>query len=140
MQRPELLDDPRFASLEAVHQNRVEATALLADWLATLSSEQADRILTEHHVVVGVVKTIDEAVRQPQVIARQMITSVDDPVLGRIDVINSAPKFADASVGVRGPAPMLGQHNETVLRDLLGYDEEKCAALAAAGVLRQAAI
>jgi crotonobetainyl-CoA:carnitine CoA-transferase CaiB-like acyl-CoA transferase len=140
MQRPELLDDPRFASLEAVHQNRVEATALLADWLATLSSEQADRILTEHHVVVGVVKTIDEAVRQPQVLARQMITSVDDPVLGRIDVINSAPKFADASVGVRGPAPMLGQHNETVLRDLLGYDEEKCAALVAAGVLRQAAI
>ena len=91
-------------------------------------------------MVVGVVKTIDEAVRQPQVIARQMITSVDDPVLGRIDVINSAPKFADASVGVRGPAPMLGQHNETVLRDLLGYDEEKCAALVAAGVLRQAAI
>ena len=35
---------------------------------------------------------------------------------------------------------MLGQHNETVLRDLLGYDDEKCAALAAAGVLRQAAI
>ena len=108
--------------------------------LATLRSEQAERILTEHHVVVGVVKTIDEAVRQPQVIARQMITSVDDPVLGRIDVINSAPKFADASVGVRGPAPMLGQHNETVLRDLLGYDDEKCAALVAAGVLRQAAI
>jgi crotonobetainyl-CoA:carnitine CoA-transferase CaiB-like acyl-CoA transferase len=41
---------------------------------------------------------------------------------------------------VRGPAPMLGEHNDTVLRDLLGYDEEKCAALAAAGVLRQAAI
>ena len=99
-----------------------------------------DRILTEHHVVVGVLKTIEQAVRQPQVLARELIKSVDDPILGRIDVINSAPKFSNASVEVRGHAPKLGEHNETVLKQLLEYDNEKIAALAASGVLKYEAI
>ena len=137
MGRTELLEDPRYASLEAVQANRVEATDLLAGWLATLTSDEADRILTEHHVVVGVLKTVQQAVRQPQVMARGMIAPVDDPVLGRIDVINAAAKFDDAHVGVRGPAPTLGQHNQAVLRDLLGYDEAAIAALTTSGVLRQ---
>ncbi|MFZ9407679.1 MAG: CaiB/BaiF CoA transferase family protein [Burkholderiaceae bacterium] len=137
MGRPELLDDPRYCSLEAVTQNREEASALFADWLSRLTSDEADRILTEHHVVVGVMKTVPEAVRQPQVLARQMITPVDDPVLGRIDVINSAPKFTDASVQVRGPAPTLGQHNTEVLGRLLGYSCEQIDSLREQGILKE---
>ena len=91
-------------------------------------------------MVVGVVKTVQEAVRQPQVLARGLTAPVDDPIMGRIDIINSAVKFAGAAVGVRSHAPTLGEHNETVLRDLLGYDEQRMLALHDAGVLRQEAI
>ena len=138
--QPQLLNDARFASLAAVNKNRIAATQVLADWLLTKTSDVADRILTEHHVVVGVVKTVQEAVRQPQVLARGLTASVDDPIMGRIEVINSAVKFAGAPVAVRGHAPTLGEHNETVLRDLLGYDEQRMLALHDAGVLRQEAI
>ena len=86
------------------------------------------------------VKTIGQAARQPQVLAREMIAPIDDPVLGRIDVINTAAKFSDASVGVSAHAPTLGEHNSSVLGDLLGYDAQKIAALTAAGVLRTEAI
>jgi crotonobetainyl-CoA:carnitine CoA-transferase CaiB-like acyl-CoA transferase len=140
MGRMDLLEDPRFSSLASVNRNRVEATRLLSGWLATLTSDEADRILTEHHVVVGVMKTIGQAARQPQVLAREMIAPVEDPVLGRIDVINTAAKFSDASVGVGAHAPTLGEHNSSVLGDLLGYDAQKIAALTAAGVLRTEAI
>ena len=138
--QPQLLNDVRFASLSAVNTNRIAATQVLADWLLTKTSDEADRILTEHHVVVGVVKTVQEAVRQPQVLARGLTAPVDDPIMGRIDIINSAVKFAGAAVGVRSHAPTLGEHNETVLRDLLGYDEQRMAELRQAGVLRQEAI
>jgi crotonobetainyl-CoA:carnitine CoA-transferase CaiB-like acyl-CoA transferase len=111
-----------------------------AQWLAKQTSAAADRTLTEHHVVVGVLKTVEEAVRQPQVLARELITPVDDPILGRIDVINSAPKFSNASVRVRGHAPKLGEHNESVLRQVLEYDTEKIAGLVASGVLKYEAI
>jgi crotonobetainyl-CoA:carnitine CoA-transferase CaiB-like acyl-CoA transferase len=138
MGRAELLQDPKFADLEAVNLHREEATAIFAAWLARHDSDEVERILTEHHVVVGVMKTVPEAVRQPQVLAREMITPVEDPVLGRIDVINSAPKFSDASVQVRGPAPTLGQHNTEVLGDLLGYAPERIAVLREQGILREA--
>ena len=137
MGRTELLEDARFCSLAAVNENRHDATSIFAQWLAGLTSDEVDRILTEHHVVVGVMKTVPEAVRQPQVIARQMITPVVDPVLGPIDVINSAPKFSDASVQVRGPAPTIGQHNTEVLSQVLGYDPQRIEALRSQGILKE---
>jgi CoA:oxalate CoA-transferase len=78
------------------------------------------------------VKTVPEAIRQPQVVERHLIKQVDDPVLGSIEVINSAMKYREDSVGVRGHAPTLGEHNDAVLREVLGYDEERIDVLRAA--------
>ena len=138
--RPELLADPRFSSNALVIEHRDEATALVQAWLATQTSEEAERVLTEHHVVCGVVKTVPEAVRQPQIRARGLVAEVDDPVLGRIEVINSAVKFWESEVGVKSHAPTLGEHNEAILRDLLGLDAQSIAQLRAQGVLRDAKI
>jgi crotonobetainyl-CoA:carnitine CoA-transferase CaiB-like acyl-CoA transferase len=138
--RPELAADPRFSTLETLIRNRDAATALVREWLVRHTSDEVDRILTAHHVVCGVVKTVPEAIRQPQVIERRLIAEVDDPVLGRIEVINSAVKFREASVGVRSHAPTLGEHNEAVLRDLLGYSEEQISKLGEQGVLREAKV
>ena len=136
MGRTDLLADPRFATQSAVMANRTEATAHVQGWLAEQTTTDAERILIEHHVVTGVVKTIDEAARQPQVTARRLVTQVDDPVLGRIEVVNSAVKYAHSEASVRGHAPTLGEHNDDVLRATLGYSPERIAALQAAGVLK----
>lgn len=134
--RPELPADPRFSSQASVMQNREDATRIFREWLAQRSTEEAERILTEHHVVCGIVMTVAQAVRQPQVLERALVAQVDDPVLGRIEVINSAVKFREASVGVRSHAPALGEHNEVVLREVLGCDEREIAGLRQQGVLR----
>lgn len=133
----EALADPRFSSQKALLANRAEATALVRGWLAVLTTEEAERRLVAHHVVTGVVKTIDQAARQPQVEARRLLAEVDDPVLGRIEVVNSSVKYANATAAVRGHAPMLGEHNEDVLRRVLGYTEERIAALGDNGLLRR---
>jgi len=136
MGKEELLDDPRFSTQAGLLANREQATAEVRDWLAHLSTEEAERRLVDHHVVTGVVKTIDEAIRQPQVAARNLLTEVDDPVLGRISVINSSIKYANGEARVRGHAPMLGEHNEEVLRKVLGYSSERIEALRTNGLLR----
>ena len=51
------------------------------------------------------------------------------PIIGR------PWKFSAMPLTVRGPAPTFGQHNREVLRDLLGYDEARCAALESAGIV-----
>jgi crotonobetainyl-CoA:carnitine CoA-transferase CaiB-like acyl-CoA transferase len=132
----DLLDDPRFATQAAVIANREAATGYVRAWLAEQTTADAERILVAHHVVTGVVKTIPEAARQPQVIARELLTPVEDPVLGRIEVVNSAVKYADSSAFVRGHAPMIGEHNDDVLQNVLGYSAERIATLHAAGVLK----
>jgi crotonobetainyl-CoA:carnitine CoA-transferase CaiB-like acyl-CoA transferase len=83
-----------------------------------------------------VVQTIDKAVRQPQVTARGLIRTVDDPMLGETEIINSAFRYANAESGVRGPAPMLGQHNREILVDVLGYDDAQVKDLEDRAVLR----
>jgi crotonobetainyl-CoA:carnitine CoA-transferase CaiB-like acyl-CoA transferase len=136
MGKEELLDDSRFSSQAGLMANRELATAEVRDWLAHLSTEEAERRLVDHHVVTGVVKTIDEAIRQPQVAARNLLTEVDDPVLGRISVINSSIKYANGEARVRGHAPMLGEHNAEILREVLGYSNERIEALRTNGLLR----
>ena len=138
MGREELLRDPRFSSHAAVLANRDAATAEVRAWLSTLTTEEAEKRLVAHHVVTGIVKTLDQAARQPQVLARELITEVDDPVLGRIDVVNSSIKYLNSEARVRGPAPMLGEHNAEVLAEVLGYSKEKIAALREKGVLQSA--
>lgn len=136
MGRTDLLADPRFSTHSAVIANRAEATAYVQAWLAGQTTADAERMLVEHHVVTGVVKTIDEAARQPQVAARELTKAIDDPLLGRIDVVNSAVKYANSEASIRGHAPMLGEHNDDVLRELLGYSAERIAALRTQGVLK----
>lgn len=140
MCRTDLLDDPRFNSQQAVHDNLQAATAIVQTWLAEHTSVEAERIFTAHHIACGIVYTVDQAVRQPQVRARQLTTEVEDPLLGRIEIINSAFRYTNATAGVRGPAPMLGQHNDDVLRTTLGYNPEQIHALQARNILRQASI
>ena len=136
MERPELASDPRFSDAAALAQHQDEATGILRDWLATLSAEDAEQRLSAHHVACGVVRTIDQAVDQPQVTARGLVRTVNDPILGETKVVNSAFRYANAESGLKGPAPMLGEHNHEILRDLLNYDEDALRDLEDRGVLR----
>jgi formyl-CoA transferase len=135
MGRPELLQDVRFCNQRAVQDNLPAATEIVRTWLAGLTSEAAEQLLTTHHIACGIVYTVDQAVRQPQVQARNLVVNVEDPVLGRIEVINSAFRYTHATSGVQGPAPLLGEHNDEVLR-LLGYSPAQIQSLQERGVLR----
>lgn len=134
MHRLDLLTDDRFSSEAKVEANKDAAAAIVGEWLSRLTSEEAEARLTEAHVACGIVKSIHEAVRQPQVEARNLIVDVDDPALGPMRVVNSAFRYANANCGVRGPAPLLGAHNGEVLAEIAGYDEPQIAALKEAGI------
>jgi crotonobetainyl-CoA:carnitine CoA-transferase CaiB-like acyl-CoA transferase len=136
MGKPELANDSRFADAATLDENKDAATEILRDWLATLSAEEAEMRLTEHHVACGEVKTIDKAVRQPQVEARGLVRKVDDPILGETEIINSAFCYANSESSVRGPAPTLGQHNHEILREILDYDDARLADMEDRNILR----
>lgn len=73
-------------------------------------------------VPCGPINSIDLLMDDPQVLARQMVIEVPHPSAGSIQLIASPLKIPTAAVEVRLPPPMLGEHTEQILRDLLGYD------------------
>lgn len=78
-----------------------------------------------------------EAIHDEQVIARDMIIDMTHPLLGEYKAVNFPVKFSETPGKVHSPAPLLGEHNNTILTEYLGYSEEEIEALYKGGVLSQ---
>jgi itaconate CoA-transferase len=119
IEKPELLDDPRFATVEGRRKNRglleetIENIFLGKDhkhWL-----EQLKKAELPH----GIVRGIAQVLAHPQVVARKLIREADSPV-GKVPVIANALKMS-CSEARYDRIPELGEDNDTILREL-GYD------------------
>ena len=136
MGKPELAIDPRFASTAARAENREALRALLGAWLARFADlEIAERALAAAGVTATRVHSTAEALRLPEVETRGIERGLDDRGGGTVPVSDAPWRFLDAEAGVHGVAPYRGEHNRDVLRQLLGFDDERIDALEAAGVL-----
>lgn len=91
--------------------------------------------LEAHRVPCGPVLSPADALDHPYFRARNMVREVDDPHAGRFAIPGFPLKFSDAPPEPALPTAMLGEHNESILRDILGYDSATIAALREAGVL-----
>jgi succinate---hydroxymethylglutarate CoA-transferase len=63
-----------------------------------------------------------------------MVTEVEHPACGRIELVNTPVKFSDSKPGVRSPPPTLGQHTDDILKDL-GMTESDVKSLREEGVV-----
>jgi crotonobetainyl-CoA:carnitine CoA-transferase CaiB-like acyl-CoA transferase len=133
--RPDLATDPRFVKNADRVRHRATLVPLLeavmktrskADWLAALEAAK---------VPCGAINTIAEVFADPQVQARGMVTEWPHPVKPGLKLVSSPLKLGATPVRTDLPPPLLGQHTDTVLRELLGYGETQLAALKQDGVI-----
>jgi crotonobetainyl-CoA:carnitine CoA-transferase CaiB-like acyl-CoA transferase len=125
-------DDPRFRGFAARRGNRALVTTTLQDVLATQSTADWIAVLTAAGVPCGPINDVRSALADPQTAARGLVTEVEHPAFGTARWIASPVRVGDPATE-HGRAPGLGEHTETVLRDLLRYDDEKIARLRADG-------
>jgi CoA:oxalate CoA-transferase len=134
--RPELLDDPRFASNQGRLDHRDELTELVESWMATFDTDdEVMAALEAHRVPCGPVLSPADALDHPYFRARGMVREVHDPHAGTFSIPGFPIKFSDAPPEPDLPASALGEHNRSVLGELLGYDEPAIAALEDDGIL-----
>jgi CoA:oxalate CoA-transferase len=133
---PELSDDPRFADGHARLRNKDELLPLLRKAFLTRQRSEVYEALVAGGVPAALVNGIDEALSDPQVLARDMVVRVPSRLGNEFLSLGSAIK-SETSVGSSFVAPPgLGEHNEEVLR-AVGYTAREIDQFRAAGIISQ---
>ena len=113
-----LLTDDRFRTNPLRVANEAVLRDLIAPVIQRRARDQWIRELTGAGVPCGAVKTVPEALSDPQVTARNMIEEVEHAVLGSMKVLGTPIKLSDTASSIRSAPPTLGQHTDAVLTEL----------------------
>jgi len=130
-----LVDDERYATHAARGRHQVELDELISEWTRTLTVAELISRMEESGVPAGLIYRAPEMLEDAHFAAREAIVRIKHPEFGDLAMQNVAPKLMRTPGSVRWPGPALGQHNEEVLKELLGMSEEKMQSLHDAGVI-----
>jgi formyl-CoA transferase len=126
MGKPELIDDPRFATNSLRVANKAELDAIVETWTTTMETDEIIELLLSLGFAAAPVLTIDQVVADPHIGGvRNMFAEVDHPEVGKIKVTNQAVKMSETNPKIRCPSPLLGQHNDEVYSETFGFTEEQ---------------
>lgn len=134
--RPDLANDPRYATNADRLANRAEVDSLLEEMFATWDAEELAQTLLAKGLPVAKVNSIDEALSLPHVADRNMVLIHDHPRSGPVKTLGNPVKMDGIDEASYAPAPVFGQHTRAALAELLGYDEAKLDALEGDGVIQ----
>ena len=124
-----LADDPRYVTNPKRVENRKELVSFLQDLFFKKTSEEWLKLLGEAEIPCGPINTIDRVLSDPQILAREMVVEMEHPAVGKFKLVGSPMKLSETPVQYRTPPPLLGEHTEEVLRDILKYDQAKISRL-----------
>ncbi len=135
--RPELAEDDRFVTNAARVANRTALVEQMKPLLAARSSAVWLEEMEKRTIGCGPINSIDQVFADPHVKAREMVIGMKHPAVGgqEVPLVASPLRFSETPVSYRHAPPMVGEHTDEVLRELLGLDEAALGRLRAAGAI-----
>ena len=130
---PGLADDARFCTNPLRHENYTKMRAALDAVFRSRSTSEWQGLLDAAGIPNGPINDIAEVVHDPQVLAREMIQTVEHPVAGLTQLPGVPIKLSATPGGIRRAAPVLGEHTDEILREWLGLNDEEIGAMRAGG-------
>ena len=131
---PELGEDPRFTNNHGRITHRIELAKALAPIIRTRTSADWLSRLEAAGVPAGPVLDVAEMHRDPQTLAREMVTKAPHTKLGPVKTLGAPVKFSATPGGVTRGAPLLGEHTREVLAEY-GYGDDEIDALICDGAV-----
>ncbi|MGL5257212.1 MAG: CaiB/BaiF CoA transferase family protein [Proteocatella sp.] len=128
-------NDARFASNPLRNENYEALKPMLDKAFAEKSIDEWRSILDEAGVPNSPINTIDRVVEHPQVIARDMVQTVKHKVAGEVKMPGVAVKLSETPGMIETAAPLLGEHNEEILKAYLNMSDEDINSLKEKGVI-----
>ncbi len=129
LEHPEWISDPQFDMIEKRRDRRAQVNDMVAEFTRQKTVAELVEIFTQFEVPHAPILGVKEALAQPQAVAREMVVETEHKTLGKIPIVNRSIKYVDAPQPIPTAPPVLGQHTDEVLREVLGLSAEQIAAL-----------
>jgi formyl-CoA transferase len=134
MGRDDLIGDPRYSTPEARVKRLDEVYALVEAWTMQHTKFEVTEILNAMDVPCGPILDTADIIHDEHLRARQMIVEVQHPKRGTFTTVGCPLKLSDSPVEIRS-SPLLGEHTEDVLHEVMGFDKDTVERLRQDGVV-----
>jgi len=137
MSREELASDPRFKTddARALPKHRQFFSEWLNEWAAEKTVDEVVKQFNDVGIPCGPVNTIPEVASDPHIRAREMLVEVEHPIVGKVPLIGMPIKYSRTPGRIKTTPPLVGQHNNEIYCDLLGYTSQELIQLKEEGVI-----
>ena len=137
MGQENLIEDPKYHNNVERIARQSEVNGIVQDWLNSIGDmDTVLAKLAEHRVPSAPVLSIKETLEEPHFRERGTVRTVQDEKLGSVDMPGMPLRFSDHEHNIPLQAAYLGEFNEQVLKDVLGYSDERIAELTSNGTLQ----
>jgi len=124
--REDLMDDPEWSTPEARLPKLESCFHLIEGWTVTKTKFEAMEILNAHNVPCGPVLSMKELAEEQSLRATGTVVEVDHPKRGKYLTVGNPIKLSDSPSDVRR-SPLLGEHTEEILKEVVGFSDEEVA-------------
>jgi crotonobetainyl-CoA:carnitine CoA-transferase CaiB-like acyl-CoA transferase len=133
--KPEMANDPRFATDMDRFRNAPLIDPVVKEWAEQRTAAEVLVALDNARIPCSAVNTVDNALHDRQVAAREMIVHLEYPGLGTLPIPGLPIKLSLTPASIDSPAPRLGEQNDEVYGKLLGISSEKLDRLKKEGII-----
>ena len=131
----DLVQHPKFKTNPLRARNRKVLAAIIAGEIKKKSSREWYRTLDKEGIPYSPINNIQQICEDPCIRHRKMLVDVNQPEMGWIQIASSPLHLSATPAQVYAPAPLLGEHTEEILREVLHYSTREIATLKELGVI-----
>ncbi|KAJ1970376.1 hypothetical protein H4R35_005900 [Dimargaris xerosporica] len=132
-----LCQDPKYDTNAQRVQHRDELESILETRLQAHTTDYWLKALEGCGIPYAPLNNLEQTFKHPQVMAREAIKKVQHPTIGPLSMVGPAVHYSQTPATIRRPPPLLGQHSEEILREVLGYSQAQIDNLIKAKVVRK---
>jgi formyl-CoA transferase len=132
--RPEWKTDPNYATPHARLPRLKHIFATIEEWTMTKTKFEVMQICNEHDIPVGPILSMKEIAEEESLRKTGTVVEVDHPTRGKYLTVGNPVKMSDSISDVKR-SPLLGEHTEEILKDVLGYSDTDVAEIKTSGAI-----
>ena len=116
-------------------ERREEVDTMVSEWTETVDLPALVTLLDSSDVPVSPINSIADIFEHPHIKARGTLVEISDPILGTIKMPGIVPRMSESPGQITSLSPSLGQHNEEIYGDWLGFTKDELDHLKESGVI-----